>query len=78
VPIDLLVLLALALTFFMVAVPLLVFVCVRGETWGDEAAPIVRWLHGRRIKAFAAAAAAGDFVRAELLAQQLMGRAPAF
>jgi hypothetical protein len=63
--------LTFALAFFAVGVPLLVFVCVRDEAWGEEAAPIVRWLYSRRIKAFATATAAGDFLGAESFAQRV-------
>jgi hypothetical protein len=76
VPIDMWVVLAFALAFFTVAVPFLVYLCVRGETWGDDVAPLVRWIHNRRIKAFAAAAAASDFGRAEFLVERVMGRSP--
>jgi hypothetical protein len=68
--------LAFTLAFLVAVVPLLVFVCVRDETWGDGAAPLVRWIHSRRIRAFAAAAATGDFSRAELLVEHVMSRSP--
>jgi hypothetical protein len=66
------VVLGVALAFLVVAVPILVFICVRDETWGEEMAPIVRWIHGRRIKAFASAAAAGDFGQAESIVKRMM------
>jgi hypothetical protein len=75
-PIDMWVVLAFALAFFAGAVPILVFLCVQGETWGEDVPPLVRWIHNRRIKAFAAAAASSDFAQAEVLVERVMGRSP--
>jgi hypothetical protein len=65
-------LLTLGGIFLVVLVSLLVYVCMRGSPWDEDAAPGVRWVQGMRVKAFATATAAGDFVLAERIAAELM------
>ena len=59
---------------FLLLVPLAVFLCLRGSSLAHEDVPAVRWMIGSRMRAFAGAAAAGDFTLADRIADEIMRR----
>jgi hypothetical protein len=57
----------------LLMLPVVVALCIRGSGWKDQDIPAVRWMTNKKVRAFASAAAAGDFHLAEHLAGEIMG-----